>query len=1026
MREAIEQARRDGELKEVAEVADWPGFRRRLAARIASWTRAECPVEAPPPGGDSASRAQWAIFCRYRAILERLKAEDADGFAARASRVLRLDPPASLKRFRQVTLLEPSLETRANWRALEHMHAVADSVRVALAYDPDPALAEVYAEAASLRGQLLDWGFVESPGETDERRPKGLRDIEHELFRADVHRRPPLSDSEGLTILGASQGEGLGLVLAREVRREIEAGTDPEEMLILVRRWDGDAEVILETLRSWGLPVSAEPARPLASEPAVTALRLAMRLPVEGWEVGPLTQLLRNGQVRPPWSQALGPLALATAASVLQTTRVFRGLDPLRKALDRMLSDTASESGPSSSRPFQEGAGGSSSPEPLAQASRPGTSAGCGVIRPSTAPRPPHLNPRLRGGREEEGQRPRQFGSSARAEERKADRVRLAREVLDRCASTMKRVDRSRPWRAQVDHLVRLSESLGIGVPGDRSLEVLRDALDDQGEVLERLGRGRRWSWSEFVREVESLVEDLVLPAPGAAPGAVRLATVDALAGARATWIGVANLGEGTFPAREAIDRSLALEPPADEATGGAETSNPAFAREMLRFLRVVGSADRRLALAYPTCDPQGQELLRAGFLDDLLGLFAPGALAGVHESHGRFDPTLIDRPDLAGAPSDARIRAVALAASSRGLDALTDLVRRPDHRPALDGTAAALRVAHARLKSPRFGPYDGQLGDPRAIRRLLESFGPDSTFSPSQLESYLFCPFQFFLRYVLKIAPRDERDELEEDFTERGSRIHRVLEQLERALAESPASRREQAERAILEEMGRERSRESDVDRGLREIERRRLARSVRRYLRQHDAYEALSPGAQPIPHLFEVVFGLEHDDPGSYRGLVLGEGPESVRLQGKIDRIDLLADPSRPSFRVIDYKSGSCPSKSDVRQALYLQLPLYALAVERIILGCGETALQDVGYWSLATEGFKPIELKDWDRDRTALETFILRVVSRLRDGDFVVDPRKADCTHRCEYGAVCRLAQARSAGKARDDLPGLELVI
>src|SRR5512135_450608 len=60
--EAIAQARRDGALREVAEVVDWPGFRRRLRARIAAWTRAERPIEATAPGPEPVRRAQWAVF----------------------------------------------------------------------------------------------------------------------------------------------------------------------------------------------------------------------------------------------------------------------------------------------------------------------------------------------------------------------------------------------------------------------------------------------------------------------------------------------------------------------------------------------------------------------------------------------------------------------------------------------------------------------------------------------------------------------------------------------------------------------------------------------------------------------------------------------------------------------------------------------------------------------------------------------------------------------------------------------------
>ncbi|WP_406700581.1 PD-(D/E)XK nuclease family protein [Singulisphaera sp. Ch08] len=307
-----------------------------------------------------------------------------------------------------------------------------------------------------------------------------------------------------------------------------------------------------------------------------------------------------------------------------------------------------------------------------------------------------------------------------------------------------------------------------------------------------------------------------------------------------------------------------------------------------------------------------------------------------------------------------------------------------------------------------------------------MKKFGPEYTFSPSQLESFLFCPFQFFLRYMLKLAAVDERDELEEDYTERGSRVHHVLELLERMLSQEPGNRLERAEALLLRERNSQPKFGSEIDLGIDEIEQRRLIRTIRRYVRQHDAYESLNSSGTPIPHLFEVVFGLEESDVESYPSLVLGTEADTVRLQGKIDRIDLVSGTEFPAYRVIDYKSGTCPSKKDVKNAIYLQLPLYALAVERIVLKHAEARLSDVGYWGLAADGFKPIMLKNWDNDREALEKYVTDVVGQLRKGRFVVDSCKDDCIQRCEYGSVCRIRQARSARKVREEEPSLELKV
>ena len=104
---------------------------------------------------------------------------------------------------------------------------------------------------------------------------------------------------------GAPQGEGLGLIVAREVRQQIldGPGTTPDDVLVLFRRWDEDAEVVADLLRSWQIPIST-PGRPrmLRTDPTISALRMACKLPREGWETSALVALLRHGQFQPRWA----------------------------------------------------------------------------------------------------------------------------------------------------------------------------------------------------------------------------------------------------------------------------------------------------------------------------------------------------------------------------------------------------------------------------------------------------------------------------------------------------------------------------------------------------------------------------------------------------------------------------------------------------------------------------------------------------------------------------------------------------
>ena len=101
-------------------------------------------------------------------------------------------------------------------------------------------------------------------------------------------------------------------------------------------------------------------------------------------------------------------------------------------------------------------------------------------------------------------------------------------------------------------------------------------------------------------------------------------------------------------------------------------------------------------------------------------------------------------------------------------------------------------------------------------------------------------------------------------------------------------------------------------------------------------------------------------------------------------------------------------------------LQLPLYAMAVEKLLFERGEVGLLDVGYWSLKDKGYKPIVLEEWEEVRRTLVERVFDVIGRLRTGEFVVDPRKDGCEAYCEYRGVCRIRQVRAADKLRKAEP------
>ncbi|MFO0960468.1 MAG: PD-(D/E)XK nuclease family protein [Isosphaeraceae bacterium] len=951
----IDEARTEGRLTAIGTVAASAGFRRRMAAKIAAWTR-QGRDETSPPGGLETSPialAEWRLFLDYRAALRAIDAQDAEGAALLAARRLATNPPSWLQDLAWVVLAEPPDDQPAAASLIQVIGRRVDSVDVLLRYDEDRP--ELYPTAEERITALLGWDF-EPAAVRPASRPAGLKGLGRGLFRPGTAR--PIDRTDGLTVLSAPEGEPMARRIAGQVRQWIDEGFRPEELAIVVSRHNEASREIARTLASWGIAASPPKPSKLAADPGVAALLLAMAIPAEDWDAVRLVRLLRNGQIRPRAGRgdADDPLRMAKAASAVRDLRIFRDRDRILEALHRQAHDD---------------------PDP-------------------TDP------------------------EDARRRVRIA-RARAAWPIVRGLADLLNAEARAGRWDEQAARLGRIADRLGID--RDRpAVDLLFGAIEDHGDALERLGGGDRIrSWIQFTQEIQALARDLDAPVATEPPSAVPIQAVEEVIGLKPRCVILADLVEGCFPDRAVVT----LDPEPDAA----------YAREMARYLEALGLPSERLVLACPSSDAKGQEILPAGFLDESRRLFGEAAWQAATIGPSHADPAILgDRSDH---PAEARVRAVALASLRREPEELARIGGDPSHRPALLGIADAIEMAHARWSEPTFGIHDGRLGDPVAVA-LSDDFAPGKpTFSASQIETLAACPFQFFLRYALRLDPIDPNDELDSDAAARGRRIHSVLEELHQVLRDEGVAdvsgevRRRLPE--FIDRAIREDAREvGGPARGLGRIEEARLQREGRRYARQFDRYWQGS-GGSARPSLCEFTFGKEPGQrAGTTEALRIGEGDEAVLFQGVIDRIDILDLPEGRFFRVIDYKSGAGPSKSDVERGLALQLPLYAMAAQRLAFEGRPAAPLDAGYWSLSRSGFSAAvemgKLKDgrvspvdrWEEFRPSVERYVVEMVGRLRSGDVPVSPRQADCQKTCDYRSCCRIGQVRLARKAWAEAP------
>jgi hypothetical protein len=225
-------------------------------------------------------------------------------------------------------------------------------------------------------------------------------------------------------------------------------------------------------------------------------------------------------------------------------------------------------------------------------------------------------------------------------------------------------------------------------------------------------------------------------------------------------------------------------------------------------------------------------------------------------------------------------------------------------------------------------------------------------------------------------------------------------------------------------------------VREALREVDRRLLVRWFTEYREQHERYDAQWGDCQtpPRPELFEVSFGrpLREGDgpPSTEEPLELTFRNKTVRVSGRIDRVDVGKVGGHSVFNVLDYKTGGSSrfSVEAMARGIVLQLPLYALAAAELILNDRDAVPWQAGYWYIGADGFKPRQAlrmyqaatdglepsPDWEEIRSLLARTVVGLVDGMREGQFPVWSADPDCTGRCPFSTVCRINQVRSLEK------------
>jgi ATP-dependent helicase/DNAse subunit B len=335
-----------------------------------------------------------------------------------------------------------------------------------------------------------------------------------------------------------------------------------------------------------------------------------------------------------------------------------------------------------------------------------------------------------------------------------------------------------------------------------------------------------------------------------------------------------------------------------------------------------------------------------------------------------------------------------------------------------LEDIAAPLSVVWGRTAGSRATLYNGYLSD--LVDSGALTINVPGAWSVSALNEYGHCPFRYWMSRVLRLE-RHEEPEPGLAANVRGDVYHKALELFFSKLKQErllEAVEEEQwlplYEQALAQAITWLEERHDFYPGPFWHYDKLEINFRLKRFVRE-ELKRLNSDEEQLKPLYFEAKFGFEEE--GSYPALVIGADGAAVRLRGKIDRIDVGAgrEASQPArVRVIDYKSGSVSMPPrDAAEGRNLQIPIYALAAERVIVPGGQ-ACRGI-YLSIGSgqpAGRFDFQGKEHELMDLAQE-FVLSYVKAVKGGDFTVRPNSQKACQTCRHDTICRIGELAPEG-------------
>ena len=484
--------------------------------------------------------------------------------------------------------------------------------------------------------------------------------------------------------------------------------------------------------------------------------------------------------------------------------------------------------------------------------------------------------------------------------------------------------------------------------------------------------------------------------------GRVFVGSIEEARGCAFETVFLPGLAEGLFP-QKSLEDPLLLDEFRRALAQPLPTRDDRVEQERLKLRLAIGAARERLIASYPRMDStEGRPRVPSFYALEL-----PRAI------EGRL-PQLKEFEEAARAGAPARINWPAPLETADAIDdAEYDLaVLGQPENPAhylLDVNPTLARSLRARWKrwNHKWWDADGLIvTQPDALEALAGHRLTARAWSPSALQKFAECPYQFALHGIFGLRPRDDAEALEQlDPLTRGGLFHAVqfalLGDLKRSSLlpvrpENLADALKHLDKALDRVAGEQREKLAPA------IERvwQTGVEDLRTDLRGWLQFVAANDGSWEPLH-FEFAFGLppsaERDPASTAVEAVLDEG---VRLRGSIDLVE--RETASGTLRVTDHKTGKRPDTIPlyVGGGKLLQPLLYGIAAQKLL---GNSVSTGRLFYATQRGAYDIVTIQIHEKSRQILARLLANMDASIANGFLPPAPQKDACD-RCDYRAAC----------------------